>query len=338
MEPMSLSSQLRDRTSPASLFFEERFPRLRAAQQDVVARASGIEILLPDTEDGYPWGSVGTAVDYRVRFAFPQSVAYADRWDFMAPEGFSLLVDRARELLPPLPAEEGACSQRLSGWAGPFFESLRDLLRATGGQAVLSPELEWGLASHCYVLGLYDAVHRAGTAMPSPLYDVPAMAGVAAISRLCPNGTIADIVAMSHLFHRTQSELLTAGRVVLGHGLVGGRSVGGAGFDLIADGCLIDVKAAKDLRNLTKSAWAWQLLGYALLDLNDALAIRSVGLYLARQGVFVEWSVDDFCGLLGACRPRSLASLRNDFQLALKRPDGHETSSTATPIRGSEEI
>ena len=75
-----------------------------------------------------------------------------------------------------------------------------------------------------------------------------------------------------------------------------------------------------------------------MLDLNDALVIRSVGLYLARQGVFVEWSVDDFCGLLGACRPRSLASLRNDFQLALKRPDGHETSSTATPIRGSEEI
>ncbi len=186
---MSLSSQLRDKSSPASRFFTERFPDARSAQRDLVARAADSKTLLPDVSGTYQWNLVGTAVDYRIRLAFPQSVAYADRWDVIPPMGFVLM--RGHHLLPPLPAEESACTGRLEGWAAHFFASLRDTLR-TAARSLPNPETERELARHCYVLGLYDSAYRAGPRAPSPLYDVPALAGVAAIPRLCPSGTVED--------------------------------------------------------------------------------------------------------------------------------------------------
>jgi hypothetical protein len=124
---------------------------------------------------------------------------------------------------------------------------------------------------------------------------------------------------MSHLFRETQADLLAPSReVVLGRGLAGSGDVGGADFDLLVDGCLIDVKATKDVGSLGGIPWAWQLLGYVLLDYEDALAVRSLGLYLARQGLLVEWPLDDFCEMLGASKPSPLADLRKDFRKAVK--------------------
>ena len=105
----------------------------------------------------YQWNLVGTAVDYRIRLAFPQSVAYADRWDVIPPMGFVLM--RGHHLLPPLPAEESAWTGRLEGWAAHFFASLRDTLR-TAARSLPNPETERELARHCYVLGLYDSAYR----------------------------------------------------------------------------------------------------------------------------------------------------------------------------------
>ena len=317
MVSMSLTSQLRDKSSAASRFFAERFPDTRSAQRNLVARAANSKPLLPEVSGPYQWNTVGKAIDYRIRLAFPQAMAYADRWDFIAPEEFALVT--GPELPPPLPAEHAASNLRLYEWAATFFASLRDTLLAAADQSPPSPDMEQELARHCYVLGLYDDAYRMGLRGPSPLYDVPASAGVAAIPRLCPDGTVADIVAMSHLFRETHADLLAPSReVVLGRGLAGSGDVGGADFDLLVDGCLIDVKATKDVGSLGGIPWAWQLLGYVLLDYEDALAVRSLGLYLARQGLLVEWPLDDFCEMLGASKPSPLADLRKDFRKAVK--------------------
>ena len=87
------------------------------------------------------------------------------------------------------------------------------------------------------------------------------------------------------------------------------------------DGCLIDVKATKDPHNLDSSPWARQLLGYALFDSQDALAVRSFAVYLARQGVLVEWPIDRFYELLGG-EPKSLPELRWDFKRAVRSKAG----------------
>ena len=118
---------------------------------------------------------------------------------------------------------------------------------------------------------------------------------------------------------KTQADLLAASRtVVLGRGLPGSGDVGGADFDLLVDGCLIDVKATKDVGSLGGIPWAWQLLGYTLLDYEDALKIRSVALYLARQGLLLEWPLGDFCEMLGDSKPSPLADLRRNFRRAVK--------------------
>ena len=96
------------------------------------------------------------SIDYRIRLAFPQAMAYADRWDFIAPEEFALVT--GPELPPPLPAEHAASNLRLYEWAATFFASLRDTLLAAADQSPPSPDMEQELARlsliHIFVEGL----------------------------------------------------------------------------------------------------------------------------------------------------------------------------------------
>jgi hypothetical protein len=59
----------------------------------------------------------------------------------------------------------------------------------------------------------------------------------------------------------------------------------------------------------------YQLAGYLLLDYSDAHAISSVALYLSRQGALIDWSVEDFLGLLGA--RHALPALRDACRYTL---------------------
>ncbi|MET7457678.1 hypothetical protein ABZT03_38680 [Streptomyces sp. NPDC005574] len=46
-----------------------------------------------------------------------------------------------------------------------------------------------------------------------------------------------------------------------------------------------------------------QLAGYLLLDYDDRYHIREVGLYLARQGALIRWTVPEVLTMLGAHLP-----------------------------------
>ncbi|MFE5516018.1 hypothetical protein ACFQ9J_36405 [Streptomyces sp. NPDC056529] len=113
------------------------------------------------------------------------------------------------------------------------------------------------------------------------------------------SGPLADLRA------RTRPEDCTPGPTFPGAGVT-------ADADLIADGLLIDFKSARNPRRLPQ-ADAWQLLGYLLLDAGDHYAIDTVGFYLTRSGVLATWPVEEYLALLGACR-RDLAELRAVFR------------------------
>ncbi len=91
---MSLTSHLADKSSPVHRFFAENFPEagparaalLPTSDAGVVAgrydpeaaprrpawRLAEPRVVPPDeSRVGYPWDTVGTAFDYRVRFFFP---------------------------------------------------------------------------------------------------------------------------------------------------------------------------------------------------------------------------------------------------------------------------
>ena len=61
---------------------------------------------------------------------------------------------------------------------------------------------------------------------------------------------------------------------------------GGADADLIDDGCVIDLKAAKTVK---ATEFIRQTLAYVLLDVDDDWKLDSVGVYLARHGIL--WKV-----------------------------------------------
>ncbi|MBW0104318.1 hypothetical protein [Pseudonocardia sp. KRD291] len=64
---------------------------------------------------------------------------------------------------------------------------------------------------------------------------------------------------------------------------------------------LLDVKTVASVRDPHRvGRWLWQLLAYAWLDTGDRHRIRTAGLYLARHGVLITWSLP---GLIAALMP-----------------------------------
>ena len=70
----------------------------------------------------------------------------------------------------------------------------------------------------------------------------------------------------------------------------GADVVDGAEADLIANGCLIEIKTTTQPR--WNRIWLDQLLSYVLLDYFDEYRIRSIAFYLARQKTLLRWSVE----------------------------------------------
>ena len=65
--------------------------------------------------------------------------------------------------------------------------------------------------------------------------------------------------------------------------------------------------------------WLWQLAGYVLLDYEDTYHMRDLGIYMVRQGMRFQWSVEEFLRLLTGNPQASLESLRQEFRRMLPR-------------------
>lgn len=326
---MSLTTEIRTKGTPVRRFFEEHFPNVNAVRKDLVARAGDATITRPLESANYPWTAAGSAIDYRIRLAFPQASSYVLRWKDASPlSGFAVAIDST--LPRPFPAEIAAsCGEPygpFQSWAGAFFEELHNLLgaaQANDSDPAKQPnaELEERLAQLCFVLGLYDSVHHGGPAIRSPLYEKlnfpPGPFSVAdALSLLCPPRVTGDLVAMTTRFYDDQRGLLAAAHVELSPTFAGGSEIGGADADLIVNNCLIDVKAMIDPATYSHP-WPWQLLGYWLLDFEDAHELKSVAIYLARQARLIEWPLEELCMMLGGSGQEQLSKVRDAFRRAV---------------------
>lgn len=94
--------------------------------------------------------------------------------------------------------------------------------------------------------------------------------------------------------------------------------IGGADADLIDGGCLIDVKCVAKPSSPTK--FVRQVIAYALLDVENAYDLDSVGIYLARRGILWKIRLDDIAAPSG----KSISELRN--QAPWGNPDNMKTS------------
>ncbi|HEU5378838.1 MAG TPA: hypothetical protein VFV38_25725, partial [Ktedonobacteraceae bacterium] len=122
---------------------------------------------------------------------------------------------------------------------------------------------------------------------------------------------IDDLCNLSWLFYHTHAHLLSRPHL-LNPTFAGSTDVGGADADMIVDGCLIDIKTTKQSK--VDPRWLRQLAGYLLLDYRDEYHLHSVGLYLARHGVFLSWPVEYFIQTLTGDPEISVTALRQEFQ------------------------
>lgn len=79
----------------------------------------------------------------------------------------------------------------------------------------------------------------------------------------------------------------------------------GADADIVDEGCLIDIKC---YTKPEPTAFLRQVIAYALLDVDDEHRLDSVGIYLARQGIFWKVPLNDIAKQAGA----SLQELRDN--------------------------
>jgi len=78
------------------------------------------------------------------------------------------------------------------------------------------------------------------------------------------------------------------------------------------DGCLIDIKTS--ISPTIEPEWLRQIVGYTLLDYDDERQIKSLGIYMARQGMLFTWPLADFLLQLTGDPTATVERLRQEFQ------------------------
>lgn len=291
---MSLTSHLDRPDSPVSQFLREHFPHANDLARACSPQLAGVPPLRPAASGGYPYPTVGTALDYRLRYYFAVT----------PPDQF--VAWRAAVLLSVAPPFIDQCA---------FFTELSQVVAEINpvGRR-LDAQQEAQLARYCYVLALFEAIYRAGPQIKSPLYTPPNRT-VADLLAKASDAVVADLCALSWGFHDHCTALL-ARPAVLNPTFDGSHDIGGADADLIVDGCLIDIKTTVKPR--VDPSWLYQLLGYVLLDYTDRYQIRAVALYLARQQRLLRWPLDAFLANLAGSVAPPLADVRARFQAVLQ--------------------
>lgn len=286
---MSLTSHLNDPKSAVRNFLFKRFPNIGPLVKECRNKLVGVQTICPPRD--IPYRLIGTAIDYRIRYYFrasdhliaydglvnyPEVVAWLLGWDKF-PKGLTL--EFMIELVNSL-------------------KKLRPFRRKLG-----RPQEEL-LNRYCIVLALFEQAYRAAywvesnylnylrpnpkpIASPIPKPNLEGLLGIAK-----PHW-IDDLCALSWLFYDRHTDLLTH-RAKLNPVFDGSTGVGGADADFIVGRCLVEMKTTIDSKLPSLRRWLYQLLGYVLLDYSDRYRIRSVGLYLTRQGIMVKWPLEYF--------------------------------------------
>jgi hypothetical protein len=289
------------------------FPSIRTVGAACRSAVTGKPTILPPV--AVPWGTIGHALDYRLRYYFgvtpnEELVAYSGM--MRVSEGSS--GDRFVKTLDELMTEP-----RWPNLGRTFFESLTLTLdRIDPVRRRLAIEGERALNLHCVVLAFFEQIYRTGDVATTPLIQLDTHATAEDALALVPSPWIDDLCELSYAFYDAHAQL-AALPAVLNPTFAGSHHVGGADADLIVGNCLIEVKTTKNPALRTRDLY--QLIGYTLLDYENQFHIRDVGFYLSRQATMVQWTVDQLLAMTSGGKSRTLAQWRSSFRAEL----GHST-------------
>lgn len=260
---MTLSSAIKDKSTPLSQYLRNTFPETRALQQDYKARVGP---LIVDTQ-GAPFGTLGTAVDLLVRFLLdPTDRPQSARARFPLNETF---LDSVDELIA-IAARQHDDDQDRAVWA-------------------LALCVEAWRAGNRFPSVVDDLVHSRRFDTQIMLAQAPAAAPVelTALRTLAVEQLIPNLEKPFHLGPEFDSSK------------PGKKQRIAAEADLICSGLLLDIKTQLGAKNSAgvrvdtlDASHLYQLLAYALLDHSNTYGIDKLGLYSARYGALVVWPLE----------------------------------------------
>lgn len=315
---MSLTQGLASPRTPLRRFLDRELSAgsrpLRATYR---ARLPAGPLILPGEGVGYEAGTVGTAIDQRLRLAFtcaaPVDAATMAGIALCGPAANS---PRGRTWQGLAEVGHQLAEQIETTIAGLALDDRRTpMLRADDDEERLARML---LAAAWYALNYRNPFAFPDTPLGTTAFAAPGELSLQRLLTVPHRHLIDDVLAQLHAAENGSLQQLRAttepSRCRPGPTFDGSAYVS-ADADLIADGILIDVKS-------TRNVYAFdlvtihQLLGYTLMDFGDHYGIDAVGVYLTRAGVLITWPIEDYLALLGA-RRRDLAELRALFSRLL---------------------
>jgi hypothetical protein len=320
---------LDDADSKLSRLFAGELPGLDRWRTDLRKRLPKADPVRPTWSPdlgAVPWGTLGLAIDARIRLAL--SDISAAQVLVHGPASFAVdafLTDGAEpddpvydlvtlEVVVGLRQAPADVQKRRRALGLVFRQLLGDAvdlcqLHQPGQQdgLLLDLDAERQLCQLLFVAGWLEEVARTGRVFPGSALDQLVTAGADtphAVLALVPEAAVDDLIAML-VRARDIGELVSLRDrrpFCPGPTFAGSRLVGGADADLIAGTLLVDIKATVDPRR-AKREDLQQLVGYTLLDLDDRYGLDEVGFFYARHGVLVLWQLPELLVLIGASEP-----------------------------------
>ncbi|MGW6714402.1 hypothetical protein ACWF9X_15940 [Streptomyces globisporus] len=309
---MSLVDGLRSPHTPLRRFLDRELSAgAKPLRDNYRAQHRANHILLPPPGVGTEAGTVGTAIDQRLRLAFTAA----------APVDDATLIGIHRSGRFGSRGEGRRMRAAGNELAAHLTETVRRLGLDNRDQPIdHGQDEEEQLARMLIAAAWYQVLARtpigfAFTPLAKAALKEPDAFTLTRLLELPDRDLVTDVTSQLHAAAHSPLEALRAR--TRPQDCVGGPTFSGARItadaDLIVDGLLIDFKSTRHPLNEMSQRTAWQLTGYLLLDAADRYRIDAVGLYLSRSGVLTSWPVEDYLDLLGACR-RDLNDLRLVFR------------------------
>lgn len=290
----SVTGETKYKESPLRRHLDTRFPNTRPLSNSYREESGPIQVELGDVSPRAA-GTLGAAYDYSVRFELDHSYAPIAAilpavTDFQSHHQVVLdLIDTARK-------SHGETELRACWALALWTEITRIGTRALDFETPLSRLRDGHQFSHDEMMSL----------LPTAVLD-----------------------PLSRLMDLTQENLfphLDRGGLTLGP-TFSGSSLCTADADLISAGFLVDLKTRQGPMNprtgirhdQAKGVELYQLLCYALWDLEDEYGINEVGMYAARYGVLHRWQLTEFMSTM-ALREVDLTEERSLIRDLLENP------------------
>lgn len=264
----TLTKAVSEKDSPLKQYFEQRFPALRPMQDEF--RSLSGDLLVESGPANA--GTLGTAFDCLVRF-------------LLDPDADVPLAYRRFEKDRPA-----------------YVEVIREVVASAQAAAHRGEYGQDDLVRACWALALCIEVYRTRVIFPgTPLAILEAENRFTAEGLLstAPADGVRQLTEMRMLADTNLTSKLT-GPYVVGPT---SKEIGpcAADADLIAGGCLIDLKTRRGTKRARAGFWydglakteIYQLLGYVMFDTSDSYEIKTIGIYSARYGTLATWPLQD---------------------------------------------